>query len=201
MSSRQTVADGVATVAADELTEGLAAICKSPKDRGTLELIVARPVEGERFCPERAELTPEAGLVGDRWRKTSWVKLPDGSPDPVVQITLMNVRCISLIIGERNQWAIAGDNLFVDLDLSKENLPAGTRLKVGQCVLEITRKPHNGCFKFKRRFGAAALKFVNSKEGKSLRLRGVHARVIVGGTISVGDRIEKLSAGNYAAKD
>ena len=148
-------------------------------------------MEGERFCPERAELTPEDGLVGDRWRKTSWVKLPDGSPDPVVQITLMNARCIALVAGEREQWAIAGDNLFVDLDLSKENLPAGTRLKVGECVLEITSKPHNGCFKFKGRFGAAAVKFVNSKEGKSLRLRGVHARVIVGGMIAVGDRIEK----------
>src|SRR4051812_34444723 len=179
-------------VTAEELAGGLAAICESPKDSGTLELIVARPVEGQRSCPQRAELTPEDGLVGDRWRKTSWVKLPDGSPDPVVQITLMNARCIALIVGERDQWAIAGDNLFVDLDLSKGNLPPGTRLKVGQCILEITRKPHNGCFKFKRRFGAAALKFVNSKDGKSLRLRGVHARVIVGGTIRTGDRIEKL---------
>jgi len=192
MISRQTVA----SAAADDLADGLAAICKSPTDRGTLELIVARPVEGERFCPERAELTPEDGLVGDRWRKTSWVKLPDGSPDPVVQITLMNARCISLIAGERDQWAIAGDNLFVDLDLSKENLPPGTRLKVGQCIVEITRKPHNGCSKFKRRFGAAALKFVNSKEGKSFRLRGVHARVIVGGMIAVGDRLEKVKAGD-----
>jgi MOSC domain-containing protein YiiM len=179
-------------VSAEDLAGGLEAISDSPQDHGTLELIVARPVEGERFCPERAELTPEDGVVGDRWRKTSWVKLPDGSPDPVVQVTLMNARCIALIAGERDQWAIAGDNLFVDLDLSKENLPPGTRLKVGQCILEITRKPHNGCFKFKRRFGAAALKFVNSKEGKLLRLRGVHACVIVGGTISVGDRIEKL---------
>src|SRR4051794_19534610 len=100
MISRQTVV----RAAADDLADGLAAICKSPKDHGTLELIVARPVEGERFRPERAELTPEEGLVGDRWRKTSWVKLPDGSPDPVVQITLMNVRCITLITGERDQW-------------------------------------------------------------------------------------------------
>jgi MOSC domain-containing protein YiiM len=104
----------------------------------------------------------------------------------------MNARCIALIAGDRDQWAIAGDNLFVDFDLSKDNLPPGTRLKIGQCILEITRKPHNGCSKFKGRFGVAALKFVNSREGKSLRLRGVHARVIVGGMIAVGDRIEKV---------
>ena len=176
-------------LAAGELAAGLAAIRTSPRDGGTLEMIVARPSEGQRRQLERGKLTPQDGLVGDRWRATSWLKLPDDSPDPAVQITLMNARAIALIAGESEFWPLAGDNLFVDLDLCRENLPVGTRLGIGTAVLEIAQPAHNGCHKFKRRFGAAAVKFVNSAEGKALRLRGVHARVVRAGEVAAGDSI------------
>lgn len=174
---------------ADQLAAGLAEIRRSPKNDGTVALIVARPRTEQRLCLERAELSPEEGLAGDRWLSTSWLKLPDGSPDRAVQITLMNARCIALVAGEPRYWPLAGDNLFVDLNLSLENVPIGTRLRIGECVLEITAPPHTGCGKFKRRFGGAALAFVNSPDGTSLRLRGVHARVIQAGIVAVGDQI------------
>jgi MOSC domain-containing protein YiiM len=178
---------------AEELAAGLDEIRRSPRDRGIVAAIVARPGTNQRLLAERAELSPENGLAGDRWRAESWLKLPNGAPDPAVQITLMNARCIRLIAGEadREHWSLAGDNLFVDLDLSVANLPAGTRLRIGECVLEISEPPHTGCVKFKRRFGSAALAFVNSREGKALRLRGVHARIVAAGEVAVGDAIER----------
>ena len=127
---------------------------------------MARPAGEKRLCLKRADLSPDNGLIGDRWRATSWLKRSDGSPDPAVQITLMNSRCIKLIAGDESYWPLAGDNLFVDFDLSAENLPVGTRLRIGECLLEISEPPHTGYAKFNRRFGAAALKFVNSAEGK-----------------------------------
>jgi hypothetical protein len=178
---------------AAELTAGLPDIRLSPKDRGTVRLIVVRPSSGERRVLQQAELSPEGGVEGDRWLTTAWRKLPDGSPDPAIQVTLMNSRCIDLIAGEQCFWPLAGDNLFVDLDLSMENLPVGIRLAIGNCILEIAQPPHNGCDKFMHRFGADAVKFVNSVEGKAFRLRGAHARVVKAGIVTVGDAISRLA--------
>jgi MOSC domain-containing protein YiiM len=105
----------------------------------------------------------------------------------------MNARCIGLIAQERSNWAPAGDNLFLDMDLSQENLVPGTRLSLGSAILEITAEPHNGCKSFVERYGREACAFVNSREGKRLRLRGIYARVVQDGTISVGDRAVKLA--------
>jgi MOSC domain-containing protein YiiM len=174
------------------LAAGLPNIRQSPKDRGIVELIVARPSSNQRQTPQQLQLTPEGGVAGDRWLTTAWKKLPDGSPDPAIQVTLMNSRCIALLAGDRAYWALAGDNLFVDLDLSKESLPIGSRLAIGDCILEVAQPAHNGCEKFMHRFGADAVKFVNSTEGKALRLRGVHARVVNAGIVTVGDTIERL---------
>ncbi len=167
-----------------ELEEGLVEVLGSPAARGTLELIVRRPSEGEREVLEQGVLDLEQGLVGDRW----W---GDGA-DPEAQVTLMNARAAKLIAGAPERWPLAGDQLYVDLDLSAGSLPPGTRLAVGSAVLEITAAPHTGCAKFRARFGSDAIRFVNGGDHRSLRLRGVNARVVVSGTVTRGDTIVRL---------
>jgi MOSC domain-containing protein YiiM len=169
-----------------ELEAGLEAIRQSPADEGELRLIVRRPVTNERETLAVAELDLAEGLVGDRWKGSR------GST-PENQITLMNARAAALVAETEDRWALAGDQLYVDLDLSDANLPPGTRLSVGEATLEVTAEPHNGCGKFRSRFGADSLQFVNSPVGKSLHLRGLYAKVITAGTIRQGDLLRKLS--------
>ena len=176
----------------DELEAGLDEILSSPSDRGTLKAVVIRPETDARLSLQRCELSPELGVHGDDWAQGCWMTLPDGRPHPDVQVTLMNARTIALIAREEARWALAGDNLYVDLDLSAANLPPGTRLALGSALLEITAVPHNGCVKFAARFGLEATRFVNSREGKRLHLRGIYARIVQPGTITVGDLVSKL---------
>lgn len=175
-----------------ELVAGLAEVRQAPAHEGPLLMIVIRPDRELRQLPDRAELSPEAGLVGDRWLKHVTRKLPDGRNNPDTQLTLLNARTAALIAGPQERWPLAGDNLVVDLDLSMTNLPAGRRLQIGNAVIEITEEPHTGCSKFSRRFGPDALKFVNSPEGRALRLRGVNAMVVQAGGVRLGDLIRKL---------
>lgn len=174
---------GHATV--DELLAGLDHVRSSPADGGTLVLIVRRPAENEREELGEGELDLEVGLVGDRWHLGS-------SPTNDAQLTLMNARLAGVVAGERERWSLAGDQLFVDLDLSVENLPAGARLAIGEAVIELTAVPHTGCAKFSARFGTEALTFVNKGAGRELRLRGANARVVTPGTVRVGDTVAKL---------
>ena len=175
-----------------EITDGLAQVLKSPQNSGVLKAIVIRPGHEERRSLQECRLSPEGGTEGDAWARGCWLQLPDGSPDPDVQICIMNSRMIDLVAGTKARWELAGDNLFVDLDLSRENLQAGQLLKIGDCVIEITEQAHNGCGKFSQRFGAPALKVVNSPAGKQLRLRGVYAKVIEAGVVRLEDLITKL---------
>ena len=175
-----------------ELEDGLAEILRSPADRGVLRAIVMRPETDARVSLPHCELSPEGGVHGDNWAKGCWMSLPDGRPHPDVQVTIMNARTIALIAQEETRWPLAGDNLFVDLDLSEGNLPPGTRLAVGSALLEITEVPHKGCKKFAARFGVDATRFVNSKDGLRLHLRGIYARIVERGVVAVGDQIEKL---------
>jgi MOSC domain-containing protein YiiM len=175
----------------DEIKEGLSEILQSPKDRGILRAIVIRPETDARVSLERCELSPEGGVHGDSWAKGCWMSLPDGRPHPDVQVTIMNARTLALIAQAQERWPLAGDNLVVDLDLSGDNLPAGTRLSAGSALLEITPVPHNGCKKFAERFGIDATRFVNSRDGKQVHLRGIYARIVEPGVITVGDTIEK----------
>jgi hypothetical protein len=175
-----------------ELETGLAALKPSPPDGGLLEMIVCRPETGERVVADAGELRLADGLAGDNWQARGSKLTEDGRAHPEMQITLTNSRVMHLIARERSRWPLAGDQLYVDLDLSEANLPPGQRLAVGQAILEISELPHTGCAKFTERFGLDANRFVNSPEGRRQRRRGVNARVIQPGAIRVGDRVSKL---------
>ena len=173
-----------------ELEQGLPPIVNSPRDAGAIALIVRRPEPGQRELLETAALDTATGLVGDCWLGRGQ---SGGRPaHPEAQITIMNTSAVELIAGSSNRWALAGDQFYVDLDLSAANLPAGTRLELGSALLEVTAKPHTGCKKFVERFGLDAMRFVNSDRGRSLNLRGVNARVLRGGTVRVGDTMRRV---------
>ncbi len=176
----------------EELEAGLQHIAQSPKDNGVVEMIVRRPAVDGREILESAELDLTEGLVGDNWKTRGSTATPDGSAHPDAQINIMNSRAIALLAQEKDHWALAGDQFFIDLDLGVENLPAGTRLALGSAILEVTAKPHTGCDKFAARYGRAAALFVNSTEGKKLHLRGINAKVVQAGTVRVGDAVRKI---------
>jgi hypothetical protein len=176
----------------EALEAGVEEIRRSPRDHGTLDLIVVRPAVDERVVVDEAVLDARVGVVGDTWLTRGNPRRADGSADPLAQVTLTNVRAAALVAGTSERRALAGDQLFVDLDLGGENLPAGTRLAIGTAVLEVTPKPHTGCAKFAERFGADALRFVNSDVGVELHLRGINAAVRRGGMVQVGDAVVKL---------
>lgn len=175
-----------------ELENGLDEIRQSPRDAGVLELIVRRPAVGAREVLPVADLDVYAGLVGDTWGQRASSRTSDGSPHPDMQLNLMNARAIALIAGSRERWPLAGDQLYLDLDLASEGLPPGTRLAIGTAVIEVTAEPHTGCRKFVQRFGAEAMKFVNSPVGRRYNLRGINAKVVQPGTIAVGDVARRL---------
>ena len=177
----------------DTLAASVDHIRESPSDGGRVELIVRRPADAEREVLDDCVIDADEGLVGDNWRTRGSRQTPDGSPHPLGQITLMNARFAALIAGDPDRRALAGDQFYVDLDLSGANLPPGTRVALGTAVLEVTDKPHTGCKKFSARFGSDAWRFVNSPIGKELRLRGINARVVTGGTVRVGDTVRKLA--------
>ena len=175
-----------------ELEAGLPEIGRSPKDQGVLEMIVRRPQVGEREIIQAGQLDLADGLVGDSWKSRTSRRTADGTPHPEMQLNLMNSRVVALVSQDKSRWHLAGDQLFVDLDLSEANVPAGTRLAIGSAVIEVTAEPHTGCSKFVERFGVDAMTFVNSRERKDLNLRGVNARVVRPGAVRAGDIVSKL---------
>jgi hypothetical protein len=178
----------------ERLMAGLGQIRDSPRDSGRLVLIVRRPAVGERERPAEAVLDGVAGLAGDNWLARGSRSTPDGSADLQRQVTVMNARVAELVAGGTDRMPLAGDQLYIDLDLSHENLPPGSLLAVGQAVLQVSDAPHLGCAKFVERFGAQAMRFVNSRTGRQLRLRGMNARVVVPGTVRLGDLAAKAPA-------
>jgi hypothetical protein len=178
----------------ERLEAGLGRILGSPRDNGRLVLIVRRPAAGERELLTEAVLDQVAGLAGDSWLARGSRRSPDRSADPQRQVTVMNARAAELVADGTSRMPLAGDQLYLDLDLSHDNLPAGTLLAVGNAVLQVTDAPHLGCAKFVERFGAEAMRFVNSRAGRQLRLRGMNARVVVPGSIRLGDLAAKAPA-------
>lgn len=176
----------------EELESALDHLRNSPKDNGVIEMIVRRPRVDEREVLDEAELDPVAGLIGDSWSFRGSSRTADGGPHPEMQINIMNARVVDLVAQDKDRWSLAGDQFFIDMDLSKENLPAGSRLAIGSAVLEVSPLPHTGCHKFVARFGVDAMKFVNSVVGKQLCLRGINAKVVQAGVVKSGDFARKI---------
>jgi hypothetical protein len=167
------------------------AVLASPSDGAIIELIVRRPEREEREVVAEARLDPVEGLVGDGWLARGSKSTPDGSADPLSQLTIMSTRVLAAIEPDRARWPLAGDQILADLDLSDANLPPGTRLRVGEALVEVTERPHTGCAKFASRFGLDALRWISAPERRSLRMRGMYVRVVDGGVVRVGDEIRK----------
>jgi len=176
----------------EELEAGLDEILRSPKDRGVLNLIVRRPETEKREVVDEGELDPAFGLLGDNWLTRGSRATADGSAHPEMQINIMNSRVTALVAQDPQRWALAGDQLYIDMDLSPDNLPPGTKISIGSAVLEVTSPPHAGCKKFVARFGKDATMFVNSGVGKQLNLRGINARVVQAGLIRTNDIAKKI---------
>ncbi len=176
----------------EELEAALDHLRQTPKDDGVLHLIVRRPGVDQREVLEEAELHVTHGLIGDNWSLRGSRRTPDGSAHPDMQINIMNSRVTALVAQEKDRWPLAGDQLYIEMDLSKENLPAGSRIAVGSAVLEVSPLPHTGCHKFVSRFGLEAMQFVNSEIGKQMCLRGINARIVQGGTVKTGQTAKKI---------
>jgi MOSC domain len=177
-----------------DLEAALAHIRKAPSDVGVVDLVVRRPATGERDVLAEGVLDPDEGLVGDNWRTRGSTRTDDGSAHPDMQLNVINARLSRFVAVDPERRALAGDQLHLDLDLSEDNLPPGTRLALGSAVIEVTEIPHMGCAKFVERFGRDAMRFVNSPTGRQLRLRGLNARVVEAGTVRPGDEVRKLTA-------
>jgi hypothetical protein len=176
---------------ARDFSPHLDALLAAPSDGGRVEEIILRPARDERRPVAEAVIDVDEGVVGDSWRSRGSSSRPDGSANPEAQVTIMSVRVLTAIEPDRSRWALAGDQLLVDADLSVANLPPGTRLAVGEAILEVSGEPHTGCAKFSARFGSDALRWINSPLGRDLRMRGVNLRVIRGGTVRVGDGLRR----------
>lgn len=176
---------------AEQIASGMPDVIASPAQSGKVEGICIRPEINEREELESCLFTPERGVEGDFWFRKCWKTLDDGCSDPEVQVAMMNSRFIDLIARSRDRWRLAGDQVFVDLDLSEDNLSPSDRLQMGQAVLEITPIPHTGCKQFVERFGLDAMKYLATDSGKALRLRGIYAKIVEEGVVKVGDGIEK----------
>jgi MOSC domain-containing protein YiiM len=177
----------------EEIEAGLVDVLASPRDRGKVELIIIRPADDQRELREAVYLSPEGGVEGDRWVKVNGKLDVDGDPEArAQQVSLMNARLLRLIAGDEERMALAGDNLIVDFDLSEANLPAGQKLAIGEALIQISDQSHTGCGKFNERFGSQALRFINAKERRPLRLRGLYARVLQAGHVRVGDIVRKV---------
>lgn len=168
-----------------ELESGLQALPPAPRDLGRVTAIIRRPEPQQRESLESVDLSVEAGIPGDAWNRAP-TKSPEG------QLAVMNT-AIARLIANGQDLVVFGDNLFVDLDLSAASLPSGSRLSVGNAIVEVTPLPHNGCKKFHARFGPDALRLVQAPGTRAQNYRGIYWKVVTSGQVQVGAPVHVLS--------
>jgi MOSC domain-containing protein len=173
--------------ALEQLEKGLASLEPAPRDHGRVALLVRRVAGGVREQPARLRLTPEAGVPEDAWGRGE-------NPRLEAQISVMEIDVANLIANGQ-PVTLFGDNLFLSLDLSVENLPPGSRVRVGTATMEVTPKAHNGCRKFHARFGSDALRFVSKPDLRHRNFRGIYMRVVEGGDVAPGDLVTVIARG------
>lgn len=176
-----------------EIEQAMPHVLSVPRDIGRLELIVRRPKTNKRVVVDEGVLDIGHGLIGDNWLTRGSSGTKNGLGHPEMQLNVMNIRFAELIAGGRERVPLAGDQLFVDLDLSSDNLPPGMRLSIGEAVIEVTAIPHLGCKKFVERFGLDAMKFANSEFGLKHNLRGINAKVIQSGRVALNDLVCRIA--------
>lgn len=181
-------------VTAEELTAALPGILAAPRDAGVVRLLCARPKPNARIFPDALTMTRAAGVLGDFEMSRPWLELPDGGPDPRIQVSILPWRILDLVWRERDHVAHPGDNIVVDMNLTEENLPAGTLLAAGTAVLRISDVPNDGCVKWKVRQGKAAYDWVSAPAHAPLRLRGLFCSIEQDGVVGLGDTVRRISS-------
>lgn len=172
-----------------ECDAALPHILAAPRDAAAIDSLCFRPAYGERRFPDRLQLTMADGIADERWLKAPWLTLPDGCPDPRIQVSILPRRVMELCWRDRDNTVHPGDTMVADLDMSEANMPTGTRLHVGSAVLEVSDKFNTGCVKWRDRYGADSLVWINHKPNRPLRLRGVLCRIVQDGVIHASDQI------------
>lgn len=167
-------------------------ILAAPKDSAPIESLCFREGYGQRAFPEQIELSVAGGIKGERWAKAPWLKLADGSPDPRIQVSILPLRVMDLCWRDRQNSVHPGDTMVADLDMSEANLPVGTRLAVGTAQIEVSDYFNTACIKWKERYGAESLAWINHRSYRALRLRGVLCRIVQDGVIRASDAIRVL---------
>ncbi len=167
-------------------------VLEAPKDNGTIDTLCVRPEEGKRNFVASMRLDPKEGVVGDRWIRKTWMHLPDGSPDPRLQVCLLGKRVLELVRTDPETMMYPGDNIVADIDFSEANMPVGQLLQIGSAVIEVSDVFNYACSKWIERYGADSFKWINLPENKPLRLRGALAKVSQAGEVGIADRIQKL---------
>jgi len=176
----------------EDLMAALPHVLAAPRDTGPVSMLCLRPAIGQRTFPDRITMTRNQGIPGERWLTTPWLRLPDGAPEPAIQVSILPVRVMNLVWRDRTATPHPGDPIVADLDMSEANLPEGTLLQAGSAVLRVSSVWNDACVKWKVRYGVAAKDWIVAPGHKELRLRGVLCSVETDGEFCLGDVIRVL---------
>lgn len=177
---------------AEQLNAALPHIRAAPRDDAPIEMLCFRPARNQRRMVPDLTLTADRGIPGERWLKAPWLTLPDGRPDPRIQVSILPKRVMDAVWLDRAGTVHPGDPIVADIETSYDSLPVGTRLRAGNAVLEVSDAFNDGCVKWKVRYGAAAKDWLVTPENRPLRLRGLLCRIVQDGMVRLGDRLQRV---------